>query len=77
MVFCFVFWVSSPSQVQQWINCVLNLSVNERKCLLQAKQGVYAIISHDNLRQRASLCFVFFKGLRGNFLWRGENKTYN
>ena len=59
MVFCFVFWVSSPSQVQQCINCVLNLSVNERKCLLQAKQGVYAIISHDNFKTKSITVFCF------------------
>ena len=26
----------------------------------QTKQGVYAIINHDNLRKKASVCFVFF-----------------
>ena len=63
--------------LKQCIDCVLNLPINERQCFLQAKQGVYATISHDNLRQKASVCFVFFKGLRGNFLSGGENKTSN
>ena len=63
--------------LQQYIDCVLNLPINERQCLLHAKQGVCAIISRDNLRQKASVCFVFFKGLRGNFLCRGENETSN
>ena len=54
---------------------VLNLPLNERKCLVQAKEGVYVIKSHDNLRQKASVRFFFFKGLLGNFLCRGENKN--
>ena len=52
----------------QWIDCVLNLPLNERQCLVPAKQVVYAIMNHDNLRQKASVYFVSFKGLRGNFL---------
>ena len=40
--------------LQQCIDCVLNLPLNERQCLVPAKQGVYAIINHDNLRQKAS-----------------------
>ena len=54
--------------LQQCIDCVLNLPLNERQCLVPAKQGVYAIINHENLRQKASVCFVSFKGLRSNFL---------
>ena len=50
--------------LQQCIDCVLNLPINEKKCLLQAKQGVYAIIRHDNLRQKASLCLVFCVGVK-------------
>ena len=34
--------------LQQCIECVLNLPLNERQCLVQAKQGVYAIINHNN-----------------------------
>ena len=48
--------------IQQRIDCVLSLPLNERQCLVQAKQGVYAIKSHDNLRkkhQRVCVC-VFF-----------------
>ena len=33
--------------LQQCIDCVLNLPLDERQCLVQAKQGVYAIKSHD------------------------------
>ena len=36
--------------------------------MVPAKQGVYAIINHENLSQKASVCFVSFKGLRGNIL---------
>ena len=42
--------------------------------MVPAKQGVYAIVNHDNLRQKASVCFVFFKDLRGNFLCGGKKK---
>ena len=63
--------------LQQCIDCVLNLPSNERQYLVQAKQSVYAIKSHDNLRQKASVCFFFLKGLRGSFLCTGENKTSN
>ena len=59
--------------LQQCIDCVFNLPLNERQCLVQGKQGVYAIKSHDNLRQKASVCFFFsLKGLLGDFLCRGE-----
>ena len=60
--------VISSFCLQQCIDCVLNLPLNERQCLVPAKQGVYALINHDNLRQKASVCFVSFKGLRGNIL---------
>ena len=50
--------VISSFCLQQCIDCVLNLPLNERQCLVPAKQGVYAIINHDNLRQKASVCFV-------------------
>ena len=60
--------------LQQCIDCVLNLPLNER-CLVLAKQSVYAIINHDNLRQNTSVRSVSFKGLRGNFLCRNENKN--
>ena len=33
--------------LQQCIDCVLNLPLNERQCLVQAEQGVYAIKSPD------------------------------
>ena len=33
-------------------------TINERQCLVPAKQGVYAIIKHDNLRQKESAWFV-------------------
>ena len=43
--------------LQQCIDCVLNLPLNERQYLVQAKQVVYAIKSDDNLRQKTSVCF--------------------
>ena len=46
--------VISSFCLQQCIDCDLNLPINEKQCLLQAKQGVYAII-----RQKALVCFVF------------------
>ena len=49
---------------QQCIDCILNLSLNERHCLVQAKQGVNSIKSHDNLRQKASVFFFFFLSLK-------------
>ena len=36
----------------------LCFKLNERQCLVSAKQGFYAIKNHDNLRQKASVCFV-------------------
>ena len=42
--------------LQQCIDCVLNLLSNEKQCLVQAKQGVYAKNSYDNLRQKVSVC---------------------
>ena len=43
---------------------------------IRAKQGVNAIIVLHFVRQKASVCFDFFKGLRGNtFLCRGKNKN--
>ena len=52
-----------------------DLPLNEGQCLVPGKQGVLAVINHDNLRQKAPVCFVSFNGLRGNFLCRGENKN--
>ena len=41
--------VISSLCLQQCIDRVLNLPLNERQCLVPAKQGVYVIINHDNL----------------------------
>ena len=46
--------------IQQRIDCVLSLPLNERQCLVQAKQGVNAIKSHDNLRKKHQRVCVFF-----------------
>ena len=47
--------VISSFCLQQCIDCVLNLPLNARQCLVPAKQGVYAIINHENLRHKASV----------------------
>ena len=71
---CVIFFLC----LQQCIDCVLNLPLNERQCWVQAKQGVNSIKSHDNLRQKASVCFFPLKVVdRGYFLRRSENKTSN
>ena len=45
--------------LQQCIDCVLNLLLNERQCLVPAKQGVYAIINHGNLLDKKHPCDLF------------------
>ena len=45
--------------LQQCTDCVLNLPLTERQCLVHAKRGGYAIKNHDNLRQKGSVCFFF------------------
>ena len=52
---------------QQCIDCILNLPLNERQCLVQAKQGVNSIKSHDNLRQKASVFFFSLKVVEAAF----------
>ena len=37
----------SSFSLQQCIDCVFNLPLNERQSLVEAKQGVYAIINHN------------------------------
>ena len=64
-----------PDVSQQCTDCVLNLPLDERQCLVQAKQGVYTIKSHD-IQDKKHQCVCFFlKGLRGSFPCWGENKT--
>ena len=62
--------------LQQCIDCVFNLTLNERQCLVQAKQGVYAI-KIMTFKTKSISVFFFLKGLRGSFPCRGENKTSN
>ena len=65
--------------LQQYINYGLNLPLTERQCLDHAKQGAYAIKSHDNLRQKASVVFFFFslKVVEATFCVGVKNKTSN
>ena len=44
--------VISSFYLLQCIDCVLNLLLNERHCLVPAKQGVYAILYNELCKTR-------------------------
>ena len=59
--------VISSFRLQQCIDCVLNLPLNERQCLVPAKQCVYAIINHENLSQKHQCVLSPLKVLEATF----------